>query len=125
MAITMAFLVLFSTLSFTVDMHYCGGSLVDLAILKKAEGCGMSMVFSDTMAEMHCCTDVELVQQGQDDLQTTFESLSFEQQLFVAAFTYSHMLLWEEITEDPILFKEYSPPLLTQDVQLLYQTFLI
>ena len=29
MAILMAVVVLFTTMSFTVDMHYCGDSLVD------------------------------------------------------------------------------------------------
>ena len=39
----MAFVVLFSTMSFTMNMHYCGGTLVESAIFQKAKGCGMEM----------------------------------------------------------------------------------
>ena len=39
----MAIVVLFSTMSFTVDMHYCGDNLVETAIFHKAKGCGMEM----------------------------------------------------------------------------------
>jgi len=33
----MAFVVLFSTMSFTVNMHYCGDTLVETAIFHKAK----------------------------------------------------------------------------------------
>ncbi len=39
----MAIVVLLSTMSFTLDMHYCGDTLVDIAVFKKAETCGMEM----------------------------------------------------------------------------------
>ena len=38
MALVMAFVVLFSTMSFTVNMHYCGDTLVETAIFHKAKG---------------------------------------------------------------------------------------
>ena len=41
MSLVMAFVVLFSTMSFTVNMHYCGDTLVETAIFQKAKGCGM------------------------------------------------------------------------------------
>lgn len=37
----MAFVVMFTTMSFTVDMHFCGDSLVDFSLFAKAESCGM------------------------------------------------------------------------------------
>ena len=43
MAFAMTFVVLFSTMSFTVNMHYCGGTLVETALFQKAKGCGMEM----------------------------------------------------------------------------------
>ena len=43
MSLAMAFVVLFSTMSFTVNMHYCGDTLVETAIFHKAKGCGMEM----------------------------------------------------------------------------------
>jgi len=41
----MAFVVLFSTMSFTVNMHYCGDTLVETAIFKKAKGCVNEKVY--------------------------------------------------------------------------------
>ena len=43
LAISMSFVVLFSTMSFTINMHYCGDTLVETALFQKAKGCGMEM----------------------------------------------------------------------------------
>jgi len=126
----MALLVLFSTMSFSMDMHFCGHSLVDFKFFQKAETCGMAMdlsgmdMVSDDL-EMPCCSDVEVVVPGQDDLQASFDVLSFEQQTFVLAYTYSYAQLFIGVEEHHIPFKEYSPPLLIRDIQVLDQTFLI
>ena len=39
----LAIIVLLSTLSFTVDSHYCGERLVDVAVFSEVRGCGMEM----------------------------------------------------------------------------------
>lgn len=126
----MAFLVLFSTMSLSIDMHFCGDTLVDFKLFQKAENCGMSMdmpmmdMVSDDM-DMHCCSDVEVVLTGQDDLQVSIDQLSFEQQTFILTYTFAYIYLFNRVDEQPTLFKEYSPPILTRDVQILDQTFLI
>ena len=130
LATTMALLMLFSTLSFAVDMHFCGDHLVDLSFTGEADSCGMLLEGSDVetkaiMTDMGCCTDVEITQQGQDDLQLAFDELSVEQQYMVAAFFYSYVNLFEGLEQKLIPYNEYSPPLLIRDVQLLDQTFLI
>ena len=129
-AFAMAFLVLFSTISFTVDMHFCGKHLVDFSVFKKAETCGMSAMMADAMGEqmkmdMDCCSDVNIVQQGQDDLKISFEKISFEHQYFIASFMSSYIDLFEGLDKYVVPFKEYPPPLLVQDVIILDQQFLI
>ena len=126
----MAFFVLFSTMSFSMDMHFCGDMLVDFKLFQEADSCQMAMdMHSMDMAgddtEMQCCSDVELLVPGQDDLQLSFDELSFEQQTFIVAFTIAYSSVFIGIDKYPIPFKEYSPPLLIRDVQLLDQTFLI
>ncbi|MGB5645575.1 MAG: hypothetical protein WBM55_00540 [Muriicola sp.] len=129
-SLMMALLVLFSTMSFSMDMHFCGDSLVDFKFYQKAETCGMSMdmpmrdMMSDDM-EMHCCSDVEVVLTGQDDLQLSIDQFSFEQQTFILAYTFAYIYLFDKVNDQPIPFKEYSPPILIKDVQLMDQTFLI
>jgi len=131
-SLTMALIVLFSTMSFSVDMHYCGDHLVDFSFSQETDTCLMKaeMTQSSTACnvmemEMNCCSDVEVVFEGQEELKISFDQLSFDQQLFVASFVYSYINLFEGIEENIVPFKDYAPPPLIRDVQILDQTFLI
>ena len=94
----MAFVVLFSTMSFTLNMHYCGDTLVETAILHKAEGCGMEMEKPSTegcsISKKKCCEDKQVVIEGQDELQLQVDNMSFEQQTFIASFVYTYINLF-------------------------------
>jgi len=96
-ALALSAIVLLSTMSFTVDMHYCGDHLVDFSFSDSAASCMMKAEMSKSSTEcavmemkMDCCTN-----------------------------------LFEGYDDTIIPFKEYSPPPLIRDVQLLHQTFLI
>lgn len=128
----MAIVVLFSTMSFSVDMHYCGDHLVDFSVLDKVDTCMMKAEMSKPSSscavmnmKMDCCTDVEITIEGQDDLKITFDQVTYEQQLFLASFVYSYSNLFEELDENVISFRDYLPPPLIRDIQILDQTFLI
>ncbi len=128
----MALIVLFSTMSFSLDMHYCGDHLVDFSFAEKVDTCMMKAEMSKTSSscevmemEMDCCTDVEVVVEGQDDLKISFDQLTFDQQVFVASFVYSYISRFEGFDNDVVPFKDYAPPPLIRDVQILDQTFLI
>lgn len=127
----MAFVVLMTTMSFTVNMHYCGKMLVDYSVFNAAKTCGMEKMqpaFNCELASIvkkSCCSNKQLILEGQDDLKNSFDALSFEQQLFVAVFSHSYINLFEEKAATAILFVDYPPPFLKRDVQVLHQTFLI
>lgn len=128
----MALLVLFSTLSFSVGMHFCGDSLVDFALFESVDTCGMEAVPSkastscDTMEmDMDCCSDVAFVVEGQQELKLSFDTLTFEQQVFVTSFFYTYPGLYRGPSTHSPFFKDYAPPPLIRDVQILDQTFLI
>ncbi|MEL4308901.1 HYC_CC_PP family protein [Joostella sp. CR20] len=125
----MAMVVLFSTMSFTVDMHYCGSELVDVAFLKPAKDCGMEMQNDTTSTEKisksHCCTDEHLVVEGQTELKSSFEKLSFHQQTLLVSYVFSFINVFEGLEENIIPFKNYTPPLLISEIQLENSTFLI
>ncbi|MCX2679135.1 hypothetical protein OOZ15_04205 [Galbibacter sp. EGI 63066] len=123
----MALIVLFSTLSFTVDMHYCGDSLIDVAVLKPAETCGMVMHMNadKTISENKCCTDEQIVVEGQKELKTSFEKLSFDQQVFLTAYIFTSLNLFEGLKENIIPFQHYTPPLLVTEILIENETFLI
>ncbi|WP_108173081.1 HYC_CC_PP family protein [Christiangramia gaetbulicola] len=122
LSLTMAFLVMLSTMSFTVDKHFCGSHLVDKAVFSKAKTCGMQM---NAAAESHCCTNEKVSVEGQDELKISFDSFDFHQQLFITTFTYTYFELFESLPKQVIPFKDYSPPLLVTDIQLEDQVFLI
>jgi len=131
LSVLMACIVMFTTMSFTVDMHYCGDSLVDFSFTQQVKTCGMEKTQSSTSCEnpniskKSCCTDKQLVQEGQDDLKASFDQLNLEQQIFVASFTYTYISLFEGSESNQVPFVDYLPPFVKRDVQVLHQTFLI
>ena len=125
---TLALLVLFSTVSFTVKKHYCGDVLVDSAVFTEVQKCNMgtSEVDRSKITKKSCCKDELEVVKGQDHLnQSKFEDLSFDQLLFVASFVYSYSNFFESLPKRIIPHKDYSPPNLTEEILLLDQVFLI
>ncbi|MFI0429190.1 HYC_CC_PP family protein [Mariniflexile sp. HMF6888] len=129
MSIFMSFVVLFSTMSFTIDMHYCGDTLMDTAIFHKAKTCGMEIqktaASSCSIVKKGCCKEEQIVVKGQDELKIAFEKLSFDQQIFVASFVYSYVNLFEYIEEKAYTISEYPPPLIVKNIYKLDETYLI
>ena len=125
----MAFVVLFSTMSFSVNMHYCGDTLVETAIFHKAKGCGMEMQKPSTdrcnVNKKNCCNNKQLVVDGQNELQQSFDSLSLEQQKIVVSFVCSYLNLIEIVKEDVNSYTDYTPPLVIRQLFKLDETYLI
>lgn len=126
-SIAMALLVLLSTSSFTVEKHFCGDTLIDTAIFSKVDACydmeGMALT---TPEKKSCCKDEIEIVKGQDALKkAAFEDLHFDQQFFVTTLYYSYLNLFEGLPEQVIPHKNYSPPNLVTDIQVLDQVFII
>ena len=130
-SVSMALIVLFSTVSLTYDLHFCGDILVDVALFAKADSCGMDKVSevksSDncSIQKKGCCSDKKVIVEGQNELKQSFDYLSFEQQAFIASYIYSYLNLFQDLHDKVIPFKNYSPPNVIQDIQLLDEVFLI
>lgn len=129
MSSLLAIVVLFSTMSFAIDMHYCGDILVETAVFHKVEGCGMEMQNSQTkecsITKKSCCTDEQLVIDGQDDLQLSLDTISFDQHIFITSFVYTYISLFEDLEENVTLYTKYNPPLVVKDIFKLDETYLI
>lgn len=131
-AIAMAAIVLFSTMSFSVDMHYCGDHLVDFSFFDTVDTCLMksekvksSPTCSVMEMKMDCCSDVVINIEGQDDLKLSLDQITLYQQAFITSFTFAYLRLFEEGDTEKTAFKDYIPPPLIKDFQVLDQTFLI
>ncbi|WKD85263.1 hypothetical protein KCTC32516_00603 [Polaribacter huanghezhanensis] len=125
----MAFVVLFSTMSFTVDMHFCGDVLVDSSMLSSAESCGMET--QDLSSEecvtikKSCCDDKQIVVAGQNELQITFDKLSLKQQKLITSFVYAFINPFDSVQENKNSYTDYKTPLVVKDIQKLDETYLI
>lgn len=129
-AVFMAALVLFTTMSFTVDVHYCGDYMVDFSLIQNARTCGMEAEqktddCKTIITEDSCCTDKQIIVEGQDNYKQSFDTLNFEQQTFVATFLYTYINLFEDLDTNIIPFRDYRPPFLIRDIQKLHETYLI
>ncbi|WP_028283533.1 HYC_CC_PP family protein [Olleya marilimosa] len=129
MSLAMAFVVLCSTMSFTLNMHYCGDTLVETAIFHKAKGCGMEMEKPSTegcsITKKNCCDDKQLAIEGQDEIQLQVDKISFEKQVFIASFVYTYINLFEGLDNNVSSFEEYDPPLVVRQIFKIDETYLI
>ncbi len=121
--VSLALLVLFSTVSFTIEKHYCGEVLVDVSVFIESEKCAMET--QEMAMKKSCCKDEVDVVEGQDELLKTFHDFDFEQQQFLISFVYSFINLFEGEPKKVIPHKDYSPPNLVKDIIVLDQVFLI
>lgn len=124
----MAILVLFSTVSFTVEKHFCGDVLIDSAVFTEAQKCKMEAfeIEQSKITKKHCCKDELEVVKGQDKLKRSqFEDITFEQHVFIVSYLYTYINSLEELPNLIIPHKHYSPPNLIEDIQVLDAVFLI
>lgn len=127
-SVSLALIVLFSTVSFTIEKHFCGDTLVDVSVFTEVNKCKMEALAIDTesIAKKPCCQDEIDIVEGQDELIVkAFDDIDFEQQIFVASFVYSYLNLFEGFPQNVIPNKNYSPPNLVIDIQIVDQVFLI
>ncbi len=134
LSVAMAVLVLFSTLSISIEKHYCGEHLVDVAIFTEAEKCGMEAanMGQETSGEdslfmkNSCCKDVVDLVEGQDELSLEkTKELNSHQKVFIFSIAYTFSGLFELEPQDHSPFEYYSPPNVVEDIQVLNQVFLI
>jgi hypothetical protein len=125
-SVSLAFLVLFSTLSLTVEKHYCGTNLVDTSVFSESKKCG-GMDASDTIyVKKPCCKDTIDLVKGQDELHTAdFETIDFKLEFTINAYLFTYIQLFESLPKQIIPHKDYSPPNLIKDIQVLDETYLI
>lgn len=124
----MALMVLLSTLSFTIEKHFCGDTLIDVALFSEAENCGMAIESPavNSMEKKQCCHDKLIVVKGQDQLKkSSLEEFQLNQQPLFSTLIYSYFNLLEYLPLQIILHKDYYPPHLVADIQVWQQVFII
>jgi hypothetical protein len=125
-ALSLALLVLMSSTSFIVGMHFCMGEVQDVAIFTKADGCAMEKLPPcHRHTSKPCCDDETLVHDG--DVLKLSEQLTLFVQIPVeveAPFTlYSEII--PSVSNSREYYLNYDPPLLDDDRTIKHRVFLI
>lgn len=126
-AISLAFLLLVITTSWKVEKHYCMGHLVAIAFFVPAETCGMDMstTSDDDTIQNSCCDNTVFAIEGRNDVTPSIHDITLEQQLFLTAYTYTYLGLFEPLATENAPNEYYLPPDIVKDIQLLDAVFLI
>ena len=113
-------------------MHFCCNELVDIAFFSKAESCKDIAQKKDntskqctSIQEKDCCDNKSFVKTGNDTIKKANTKLEAETVIFLNTFFYAYVNLFEGFEENIVPFKQYRPPLLSKDIQILHETYLI
>ncbi len=130
LSVILSFVILITSMGFTVSLHICGGKKVKtiLSVGAADVSCGMEKNANNcaTKKQMkpNCCQDeIQLIQNDEDYTQqiTDFDFSTD----FLLAFVTSYVELFESETNEIDFFADHSPPPLIKDIPVLLQTFLI
>ncbi|SFU54284.1 hypothetical protein SAMN05216480_106167 [Pustulibacterium marinum] len=131
-ALILAILVLASTVSFTVNTHYCMGRPMDRSVFTAAKSCGMEMLEATETPKgcekvtQHCCHDEQHVVKGQKELKDSSIELTTTQQAVLTAYVlYTYLNLFEGLKENVVPFIGYSPHKVVKPIHKLHQVYLI
>lgn len=122
----LSLVVLLSSMSFTIEKHYCGERLIDVSYFGDAKGCcENNETISTKVNEDSCCKDVlQIIESSTFDKEklTKFSQKNIE---FLVYFIVSYIHLFQQTLVEKEFYKNFSPPNIDKDISILYQTFLI
>lgn len=126
------FLTLSSTFMIAVDAHHCSGEIVDVSFFGQADVCKMDMVScktentSTSKILSSCCFNSNFIVFAEQFKKTDLINVDFSQFKIIPSFcfaTSSDLFLESEISS--VYYKDYKPPLITKNIFIFTQTFLI
>jgi hypothetical protein len=143
-ALTLAGLMFFTSVGFSVDTHYCQGQLKSFSFFGNATPCH-DMVDETPMKECprhekmmaeneersvdkkNCCSNKTLYFHFDEDQQSQNVNLVVSQQLqqfviaYVAVFLYNDFIIESYAAS----YAHYKPPLVSRDIPVLFESFLL
>ncbi len=129
---SLALMVLVSSSSFVVNMHFCGGHMQSVSLIEDATPCLMEVQLPPchkkmAMKKTGCCDDQHVVFEGKDfnSQVQDFSTLSWQAINWVAALP---MIMEVIQVNEALAFSNhtpYKPPIVERDIPVLIQSFLI
>lgn len=123
-------LLLFSSVSFTVEKHFCGGQIFSESFFGKTEKCGMDDDLCKaennnlSVTKKSCCKDEIQFINGSLFEKAPVLKLESNQQNFIV-FNLIDTVLFSQKENESTHFKNYFPPPNTHNFNILYQVFRI
>jgi hypothetical protein len=128
----LAVLVLLSSSFVAIDTHYCCGNLIDSSIFGKADLCAMVMAScklentSTSKINESCCYNTKEFKSSELFKKNNPIIVDTQQVNFIPSFYSTRTSsIFIETNVRNTYFKDYSPPLITRDILVLNQIFLI
>ena len=124
-SVLLSLIILLSSLNFSLSAHYCGQTIVDVALFGQAEVCPMAAEMNND-SEEPCCSDRQIIIEGEDyPSSKSFEKQEVEKiDILLSEFQFPLELLLEEENTHSFI-ANYTPPLIEQDITLAVQSFLL
>lgn len=130
-SVLLAFVVLLSTVSFTVEKHYCKGHLVDVSYFGNANDCSSLDEDADhcekgDRCHKNCCKDeIKHLENQQDLQQSSIKKLSLDNQTLIVAFVLVKTGFFEWFDTQYVSALAYKPPKITSKLHILHEVYLI
>ena len=129
----LALLLLFSSTSFSVSKHFCGGEVISISYYLAAEGCGMEaqkdICPADSqisqVSKKSCCSEETKVLQGSDFLEKTTKITPSKRVQFFVEYPCTELSTLLSATANSYQASVYRPPPLFTERIVLYESFLI
>ncbi len=127
LSLAFAFLVLFSSTSFMVGIHRCGGQVQSLALFSKAAGCEKEQKLPPCHRHESppCCQDITVIHEHQD---FKGEITQFDLSASLVVEMVQPFVVLDEVIPTATKFAycpHYDPPLRSSDLTVSLQVFLI
>ena len=125
----LAFLVLVSSSSFMVTMHFCGGHVQSFSLIEKAAPCVLEVEQAPCHKRMAikkstCCDDKEVAFEGKN-FSNKVHSLSPNTSLSIAVLPLIIEVVQINTARIASNHNSYKPPIVDRDIPVLIQSFLI
>mgnify|MGYP006073970609 FL=1 len=125
----LSFIVLFSSMSFAIDEHYCGNNLMDVSYFGDADNCGSEEVTmnssSSSVKQNNCCKDETTLLESSIFNKEKFINLQHVDAEVLFFKANSYLGTYKDIAIEIEYYTDFSPPDIAQDIQVLHQAFLI
>jgi hypothetical protein len=126
----LAVLVIISSSSFTVNMHFCGGDVKSITLVEEATPCPMEVKLPPCHKKLpaslnSCCEESRVAFEGKDFNNSSIEFVSHWISGWVAEIPFVTFVFE---TDSKLMANghcEYKPPLIDRDIPVLKQSFLI